>query len=129
MSNSIQVEFDNPEKTIIRWDFRGRWTWDAWYKSADRTLELRREVLDLPVVAAILNFERSGPVPMGLLPHARTAMEMVYPNDFIVIAGGSGYLRSLAQTFRLLNPSLRDKVLLAESVEQARQIIAERLAK
>ncbi len=129
MSNGIQVQFDNPEKTAIRWDFRGRWTWDDWYQAADRTLELRREVLDLPVVAAILNFTHSGPVPMGLLPHARTAMEMVYPNDFIVITGGSGYLRSLAQTFRLLNPSLRDQVMLADNVAQARQIIAQRLAK
>jgi hypothetical protein len=126
MSQPITVVFDNPEKTIIRWDFRGRWTWDDWYAGTRRALELRATVYDTPCVPAIFDVKHSGPVPMGALPHARTAMEMMDPRDYVIIAHASGFIRSITEAFRLLNPTFREKVFLARTVAEARQMIAQR---
>jgi hypothetical protein len=128
MSQGIRVEFDNPEQTIIRWDFKGRWMWDDWHEGASRALELRQMVIDTPVVPAIFNFKYSGPVPMGALPHIRTAGELMDPRDYVVVANGSGFIRSLVDAFCTLNPSFRDKVMLADTLEEARALIANQAA-
>jgi hypothetical protein len=123
MRSGIRVAYDNPEKSVLRWEFRGRWTWDDWYQGVQRALELRRAIYEKPCVPAIFDMKGAGPVPMGLLPHARAAAEMMDPRDYVVIAHASGFIRSVTETFRLLNPSFRDKVLLANSVEDARALI------
>ena len=126
MLQPIKVSFDNPEKTIIRWDFKGRWTWDDWYDCTRIALELRATVNDNPCVPAIFDVRNSGPVPMGALPHARAAMEMMDPRDYVIIANPSGFIRSITEAFRLLNPTFRDKVCTANTVEEARAMIARR---
>ena len=128
MSTPINVSFDNPEKTIIRWDFKGRWTWHDWYEATRVALELRATVDDNPCVPAIFDVKHSGKVPMGALPHARAAMEMMDPRDYVVIANPSGFIRSITEAFRALNPTFRDKVCTARSVAEAREMIARRAA-
>ncbi len=126
MTQPIQVRFDNAEKTVIRWDFNGRWTWDDWYEGTRIALDLRATVDDNPCVPAIFDVKHSGPVPMGALPHARAAMELMDPRDYVVIANPSGFIRSITEAFRLLNPTFRDKVCTAKSVTAARTLIARR---
>jgi hypothetical protein len=128
MTQRIQVLWDNDAKTIIRWDFKGAWTWEDWYMSANRALELRDTVIEHPVVPAIFNLKSSGPVPMGALPHARAAIEMMDQRDYVVLANTSGFVHSLAEIFRVLNSTFAHKVLIARTVEDARTLIAERRA-
>ena len=126
MTQGIRVEFDNPEQTIIRWDFRGRWTWDDWYVSVQRVMALRESVIDRPVVPAIINFKYSGALPLGALPHARATGEFMDPRDYVVIVHASGYMRSMIEAFRLLNPSFRHRILLADTLDDARALIADK---
>lgn len=128
MSQGIRVEFDNPERTIILWDFRGRWTWDDWYVSVQQVMALRQSVNDRPVVPAIISFRHSGPLPLGALPHARATGDFMDPRDYVVIAHASGYVRSMIEAFRTLNPSFRDRILLADSLDEARALIEQRSA-
>lgn len=122
----ITVSFDNPERTVIRWDFDGLWNPDDWYDSTRRALELRETVIDTPVVPAIFDLSRSAGVPAGMLPHARVAMEMMDQRDYVILAHPSGVVRSLTFMYRLLNPAMADKVQLADSVADARRMISER---
>ncbi len=45
---SISVQWDNPEQTIVRWDFDGEWTWEmfrkAQYASNQLILSVRHRV-------------------------------------------------------------------------------------
>jgi hypothetical protein len=126
MAQGIKVEFDNPEQTIIRWDFRGRWTWDDWDISVRRVMALRQLVNDRPVVPAIINFKYSGALPLGALPHARATGELMDARDYVVIVHASGYMRSMIEAFRLLNPSFRHRILLADTLDDARALIADK---
>ncbi len=121
---AIIVEWDNPEKTIMRWDFEGVWTPAEADAAANRSVELRSYAMDIPRVTAILNLSRSGPVPMNILPHARIAMEMLDSRDYVIITHSSGFVRTMVNIFRTLNPKLSEKLLLTETVEDARAIIA-----
>ena len=120
---AIDVEWDNAEKTIMRWDFKGHWTPAEWHAAANRSVELRSTAMDIPRVTAILNLEQGGPVPMNILPHARVAMEMLDERDYVIITHGSGFVRSMVNVFRHLNPTLGEKILVTETVEDARTII------
>ena len=125
MSRGITVSFDNPEKTIIRWNFWGRWSWDDWRVSTNLMLELRASVSHLPCVPSIFDFKHAGSMPMGALSHGRSTIELMAPQDYIIIANGSGFIRSLFEVFRMLNPSLSGKIYLANTVKDARLLIAE----
>lgn len=125
MSRGITVSFDNPEKTIIRWNFWGRWTWDDWRISTNRMLELRASVSDMPCVPSIFDFKHGGSMPMGALSHGRATIELMAPQDYLVIAHASGFIRSLFEVFQMLNPSLSRKVYLVDTVKDARLLIAE----
>ena len=124
----ITVSFDNPEHTVLRWDFDGIWTVDDWYASTRRALELRSTVLDNPCVPAIFDLSRSAQVPVGMLPHARVAMEMMDQRDYVVLAHPSGVVRSLTLIYRMLNPSMADKVLLADTITEARIMVGHQAA-
>ncbi|MBZ0297447.1 MAG: hypothetical protein K8L99_33115 [Anaerolineae bacterium] len=122
----ITVNFDTPDKKVIFWKFDGPWSVEDWYACTRRALELRATVNDIPVVPAIFDLSSSGRVPSGMLPHARVAMEMMDQRDYVILAHPSGVVRSLTFMYRLLNPSMADKVLLADTVADAHRMIGER---
>lgn len=126
VSSGIVVGWDNPEHTISRWDFVGSWQWDDWYVATRQALDLRAEVSDYPVVPTIFNFKHSGPapLPLQLLPHLRAGAEIMDPRDYVVAAHCSGLMRSLIEIFRTLNPRLGERVLIAETLDDARTLIA-----
>jgi hypothetical protein len=124
----IHVVWDNPQKNIIRWDFKGAWTPADWHSCVARALEMRASVIDTPVVSAIFNMEHSASVPLNILAHGRVAAEQMDKRDFVVVVRASGFMRSIVEIFRTLNPSLADKVMLAQTIEEARAIIASRQA-
>jgi hypothetical protein len=93
-----------------------------------RVLALRSQVSSNPVVPILMNFKHSGPLPLGVLPHARATIEFMNPRDFVVVAHASGYVRSMAEAFRLLNPSFQHRVLLADTLDDARTLIADKAA-
>ena len=126
MKHGIHVSFDNPDKTALRWDFAYHWTWDDFYASLQTGLGMRATVKEIPCVPIILNFKDSGPIPMGVLPHARAALEMMDPRDYLIVANGSGFTRSLVEVVRTLNPTAREKMMLVDTLEDARLMIVER---
>jgi hypothetical protein len=126
MNKRIQVVWDNDEKTILRWDFQGVWTWEDGHEATHLALEMRASIIEYPCVPSILNLERSANVPIGALPHARTAIELMDRRDYVIIANASGFVRSLTEIFRYLNSNFAEKVLLTRTVDEARETIAQR---
>lgn len=126
MGESILVSWDNDERTVLRWDFNGAWTWEDGSKATQLALQMRASVIDHPCVPSILHLQQSGNIPMGALPYARAAIELMDPRDYIVIANASGFVRSLTEIFRLLNSDFSAKVFLAHTLDDARELIAKR---
>lgn len=122
----ICVEWDNPQKTVIRWDF-GEWTWDDFHAAARLSMQMRATRDDRSDLPSILNFKNSGPIPSGALAHARTALEMMAARDYTVIAEASGRVRALTRIFIQFNEKARSKIFVAHTVEEARHLIHTRL--
>ena len=124
MTQPITVRFDGPDDAIILWDVRGTWHWQHWNQAVKCSVELRQSVVEKPLVPVVLDMSHSGPLPMGLLAHARNGMDNMDRRDFVIVAGGSGFMQSFVRSFRLLNPSYADKVLLAPTRADAYAMIA-----
>lgn len=125
----IEVEWDDQEKTIIRWDFYGLWTWDDWDVATREGNRMRAEAADDPIIPTIFNLKLSGKIPPNVLPHARSALETMQDHEYVILAHGSGYARTILEIFVSLNPSAGGKILVADSVADARKLIAERRLK
>jgi hypothetical protein len=124
---TITVEWDNADKTIIRWDFVGIWEWQEVYAAAEMSGRLRNEVTHS--VSVILNLEKATNMKQGALTHTKTVLSFNPDNrDLVIAAGPSAFLHSMVEIFRKMNVSMADKFLGVDSVKEARKVIAARRA-
>lgn len=95
---SINVIWDNPEKTIIRFIYNGDWTLDNFYDALEQAWSLQDKVHY--TVHFIIDVQNSGFVPQGVLPHGRPVISRHHPNQGkSIIVGASTLIRALFQTF------------------------------
>lgn len=121
----ICVEWDNAEQTIIRWDFYV-WTWDDFRAAAQQSSDMRALMKHVPNLPSILNFQHSSSIPSGALAHARTAVPKMTA-DYTVLVGASAFARRLTQLFIELNPRIRGKVFIVDTLDDARKLINDRM--
>ncbi len=121
----IQVVWDNESKTVIRFDFSKQWDWEEFWtavRQSDTMMTAMPYRVDL-----IANFEGSASPPLGALGQFKRAIQEMAPSRSIVlIVPGSLLIDLLTSTFMRIYPTLGRNLTVASSVEEARQILAER---
>lgn len=119
----IQVDWDNAEQNIVRWDFNGHWTWDDVKEALARSIALRQSVDYASSV--ILNFENSDSLPMGAVTQMMRGMAALpEKREMVVIAGTGTLLKSLVAIYLKVRRGSKDRVGLVETLKQAREYIA-----
>ncbi len=124
----IDVAWDNPEKTVVRWAFSSAWTLAEFQAAAD---ESRRLVQSVPhAVDLICDLDGTTYLPDGFLPLLVATLESSSPNRELIVAVGAN--RQVEAGIRAFNqvygPYMRLTVLLAPTVSEARALIAQRRA-
>src|SRR5262245_18105076 len=107
----ICVEWDNPEQSVIRWDFYD-WTWDDFHAAAQQTLSMFMTCKGGARTPSILNLKDSSRIPPGVFAHSRVALDMMDGGDYTIIAEASGLARMLTEIFIRFNPKAREKVFM-----------------
>lgn len=122
---TIQVEWDNEAKTIIRHDFDGLWTWGEFQELCRAT---RAMVTSVPHPVHIISNMRQAIMPrgQGMMGNMRRAMLAAPPNRGIIVVVVNPFLKSLLSLFMSFDPEMTEIIYSAESVEEARQLIAAR---
>lgn len=125
---SIQVVWDNEEKTIIRHDFVGPWTWDEFWELTRAT---RCMLASVPHRVDILSNMRDTMMPRGkgMMANMRRATLSAPSNQGIIVVVVNPFLKTLLSLFMSFDPDMAGIIYSAESVEQARQMISERTCK
>src|SRR5688572_25615128 len=114
----IVVDWDDPEKTILRWDFNGLWDWAQVFASTEISVRMRQEVNHS--VSIILNLERATPIKPGAMNHTKTALSFSPEGrDMVVVAGQSAFVQTIVDIFRKMNVALAEKLVGASSVNEA----------
>lgn len=121
---NIDIEWDNDEKTIIRYDYGKNWTWDDFRNAVDTSNKMFAEVEH--TVDLIANFEQGTAPPMGALGRFKYAQETMPKNGgTIVVVGGGFFISTLVSAFSRIYKAMSHNLMVADSLDEARAKIAE----
>jgi hypothetical protein len=124
---SVQFSWDNPENTIVRYDFVGKWTWEELYETFYQSWD---EIAKLPyTVDSISDFSRTSNAPPSVMTHVRKLSQNRPENTGImVIVDANNFLSMMLQTFsKLLQSTLRRELNIqaVKTLAEARALLAQ----
>jgi hypothetical protein len=125
---AITVQWDDPEKTIIRYTYMGQWTWAEYDEAVTQALELVKDVSSVDVIA---DFSQSSLLPERALQNFRNSLnkeQRVIPFEITVLVIKSEFMKRMLDMFGKLygRGGIGMKIKSANSLEEARQIIHNR---
>ncbi len=124
----VTVQWDNPEKTIIRFNYDAHWVWDDVHHAVDIAFVMIEEIEH--EVASILDMTDSLGMPPNALAHARTLTRHQHPRIAMqVTVGGNRFVKLMTDAFVRMYGTLGGRVstYFVNTVEEARYLIAHEL--
>lgn len=124
----VEVEWDNAAKTVIRFSYAGRWTWDEMYRAVDTSTALIDSVPH--PIAMIIDMSESAGVPPGAMTHGRAIQQRAHPHVVMqVTVNAGGFVMSMARAFSKLYGTLTQSNMthFASSVDEARALIIQKM--
>lgn len=123
---TIRVEWDNEAKTVIRHDFDGLWTWNEFWELTRVTRDM---VTSVPHQVHIIADMRKAIMPRGrgMMGNMRRATLSAPPNQGIIVVVVNPFLKTLLSLFMSFDPEMTEIMFSAESVEEARALVAARM--
>src|SRR5215213_10453501 len=120
----ITVEWDNPEKTILRYIYVGQWNLDNFYHA----LQESREMMDTVDhrVGVIIDVQNSKLVPNGVLSHGKNVSLRKHHNQGkSIIVGASGFVRTLFDVYKKVYRTSFDEAAYAfvSTLDDARNLL------
>ena len=123
---SVQVEWDNPEQSILRYIFDDGWTWEDFFAAREEALRLIDE--RGAEVGVIIHMPEHVRIPPNLITHARSLAGRVHENTVMVMVVMSNhFLRVMLQTLRKISPQADSRMHMAQTLDEARATLNERL--
>lgn len=116
----IAVVWDDDEKTIIRWDFDEKWTWDDFHEAFRISMDMGENLTYR--VDVIPNATQSPHMPVGALAEFKR-LDSQLPDivKLIVVAGTSAFTRSMIELFGKIYRAQSWRT--ASSLDEARRYI------
>lgn len=123
----VHFSWDNPEKTIVRYDFVGKWTWEELYETFYQSWD---EISKLSyMVDSISDFSRTSNAPPSVMTHVRKLSQNRPENTgTMVIVDANNFLTMMLQTFsKLLHSTLRREMNIqaVKTLEEGRALLAQ----
>ncbi|MFN8376170.1 MAG: hypothetical protein U0694_25260 [Anaerolineae bacterium] len=122
----VQVQWDNPEKTILRYDMSGKWTWDRFFNAYEAGKALMNTVSHK--VNFILNptdeISRAY-TPPNAMSHMISIGRKAHPMAGKTVSiSNNTFTRVLLQMVSKVNPKIAEMYAFADSLEDARVMLA-----
>lgn len=123
-----EIFWDDEEHTIVRIDYAGHWVWDDFVHATEVSTEMMRSVGGR---ADLIENMKPGVLPVSgsAVVHGRNALRTFPENMGVVVVVTNPYVRAMATLVVQLNAQYRNKVVLTDTLEQARSMILELRAK
>jgi hypothetical protein len=118
---TINVMWDDGDKTILIWTFIGRWTWDEFDAAVSETTATL--TAGAPQVAIIADVTRSALIPADVLRHIRDHYVIGTPQLYLyIVVGADSFIELLWNTFtNLILPHLNMRFV--RTLDDAREYI------
>jgi hypothetical protein len=127
--NEINVKWDDDSQSIIRYDFGERWTWKDFFDSKVRADAMIDEAQHGNPVGVIFALPKNVMLPPNVISVTGNSFASRHPRAvLIVVVTESLFLKALWRTLNSIYPVVRSHGHLTDTLENARQVIANRLA-
>lgn len=120
----ITVCWDDAERSVLRFDYVGRWTWEELYSAVTEANGLM-DTVDHPVTH-LIDLTQNGGVPSNLINHVQQLASLTHRNfEMTIIIGADRFIHMLGDLcFRLAGSRVdRSRYHWAESLDQARFMV------
>jgi hypothetical protein len=121
---TITVQWDNAEKSIVRYIYEGPWTLNDFNTAYLQARELM-DTVDHKV-HLIIDVTKSGLLPSNVLARSQSVARRHHPNEgSVVIVGASTFIRSLLEIYQRVYSDLvaPGKFHTAPNLEEARRLL------
>lgn len=125
----ILVVWDNDEKTILRYDIRGRWTWDEMMNAYNEGAALLKEVshtVDF-IVYPIDPISKAHIPPNSLSNVLRLHGKSLSNAGVTALINDNTTARTLLRLLSALNPRIAARYIMVDTLEEARQKLDSKL--
>lgn len=122
---TISVQWDNPEQTTVRWDFKGKWDWEMFgeatkvsntlIESVPHRVDIIGDVCQSPFLP------KNALIKYNVFQHNRPQNK-----GRIVLVGASNFVRNLVVIFSKLYKFNADGFDFTDTLEEARTMLDER---
>ena len=120
---SVSIEWDNPQQTVIRVCFKGKWDADDLHR-----IILQGRNMITPVnhpVDNIFDFSHSGSSPTSALAILQNLdLERTENERLIIIVKANSYIKTMCNIARKLSPRTFANLLFVDSINEAYNAIA-----
>jgi hypothetical protein len=124
---AIRVFWDDQDKTVLRYEFSGLWTWDEFHAAMRQGWAMLDSVQH--PVDVINDFSVCDFVPPNSLSHFVRAARRTHPNSrhIVVVGVHNPFLRAIGTILGRMFPEMAQKMSYADSLEEARAMLNQRL--
>ena len=91
---AVRVQWDNDQRTIVRYIFEGKWTWNDFYPAYNQAIEMEKSMPHR--VHAIIDMRKGIGVPANVLMHVKDISDKQPDNiGLSIIVTSSSFVQSL----------------------------------
>jgi len=122
---SLEVRWDNDDKTVLVWEFGETWDWSEYYRVADQATALL-DTVDYKV-DFLIDMHLARKLPPQTMPHIqRMAFDKGHVNrGRIVVVGGNMLMSTVVNTLNKLYSRKNPSIFTAATITEARTRLAE----
>lgn len=123
---AVTPHWDNDDKTVLRYDLAGRWTWDEFFAAFDEGTKMLAEAQHtVHFIVNPIDLMSKGYLPPGVLQNTLTLYRRTKANaGATVIVGGSPLFRSLNGIGQRIYPRIAQRMHFADSLDEARKLLS-----
>ena len=119
----ITVEWDNKQQSVIRYDFKGLWTWEEFENAVERSFTMTEAVGH--TVHAIIHFNGGTRMLGGMVIYLRRKLSVLPKNrGMIIIAGGGHEAKTTVQMLTRIHKQHIHRLVTAKDIQEARKLLA-----
>jgi len=123
----IRVQWDNPEKTVLRQIFDGKWTGPEYYASLDEMTRLLKDVDHRVHLVGDMTHSVGIPALNLLAASGRVVKLVEHQFSTVTVVKAHNYFQSLVNVVRRMSPALAERVYFVSTLEDANKLLAKRL--
>lgn len=120
----ILVNWDNAQRTVVRWEFSGWWSWNDFSVAQKKSNMLLESVNHTVHAIGDMGNTRFIP-PNALIEFSRVADDVPTNRGIIVLVNCSFLLETMAQTFMRITQKQDIFISTAKSLKDARDMLSQ----